>query len=406
MSEPMAPASEQSPTLDGQLRSRADGTGIEEAFLPSPCVQSHAANLMPLPGGDLGCVWFGGTQEGKSDISIYFSRLPRGARAWTTPVRLSDDADRSEQNPILFPAPDGTLWLLHTAQRSGNQDTSVVRRSISRDAGATWGPADVPIDEPGTFVRQPLVVLDNGDWLLPCFLCRTAPGTRWLGDQDSSVVRITSDQGRTWREVTVPQSTGLVHMNIVPGGRGGLVALFRSRWADNIYRSRSSDGGRTWSPPIATTLPNNNSSIQATRLADGRIALVFNNIARTAATERRASLYDEIEDDDGAIETAAAPQVRAGGGQAFWGTPRAPVTLAVSADDGETWRVVADLETGDGYCLTNNSEQRLNRELSYPSIAQSPDGWLEVAFTYHRQAIKHLRVPLALLERPGPTPRG
>ena len=48
------------------------------ADIPSPCVQNHAANLMPLPNGDLACVWFGGSQEGKSDISIYFSRLPAG----------------------------------------------------------------------------------------------------------------------------------------------------------------------------------------------------------------------------------------------------------------------------------------------------------------------------------------
>jgi predicted neuraminidase len=126
--------------MDGRLRARGDGSGIVEAYLPSPCVQNHAANLMPLADGDLGCVWFGGTQEGKSDISVYFSRLRAGQDAWSRPVRLSDDPARSEQNPILFPAPDGSLWLLHTSQQSGNQDTSVVKRRISRDGGATWGP--------------------------------------------------------------------------------------------------------------------------------------------------------------------------------------------------------------------------------------------------------------------------
>src|SRR4051812_3639818 len=88
--------------MDGRLRSRVDGSGIDEAYLPSPCVQNHAANLMPLGGGDLGCVWFGGTQEGKSDISVYFSRLHDGQDVWSTPVCLSDDPARSEQNPILF----------------------------------------------------------------------------------------------------------------------------------------------------------------------------------------------------------------------------------------------------------------------------------------------------------------
>lgn len=391
----------QSLQIDGIARLRDDGSGIEEAFLPSPCVQNHAANLMPLPGGGLGCVWFGGTQEGKSDISVYFSRLPAGGRTWTAPVQLSDDSGRSEQNPILFPAPGGELWLVHTAQVSGNQDTAFVRRRVSRDGGATWGAADVLVETPGTFVRQPLVVLANGDWLLPCFLCRTTPGQKWLGDKDVSVVKVSSDRGATWRDVMVPESQGLVHMNVVPAADGSLVALFRSRWADRIYRSASRDEGKSWTAPEPTKLPNNNSSIQATRLADGRLAMVFNNIGRTSTTERRASLYDEIEDEGEASATSGAATAvaasRVSGREAFWGTPRAPVTLAVSSDDGVSWRVAADLETGDGYCLTNNSVDGLNRELSYPSIAQAPDGTVHVAFTYHRKAIKHLRVPLALL---------
>jgi len=383
--------------MDGRLRGRGDGSGICEAYLPSPCVQNHAANLMPLGDGDLGCVWFGGSQEGKSDISVYFSRLRAGQQVWSQPLRLSDDPARSEQNPILFPAPDGALWLLHTSQQSGNQDTSVVKRRISRDGGETWGLSDVLIDVPGTFVRQPLVVLGNGDWLLPCFLCRATPGTKWLGELDISVLKISSDQGKNWKDHVVPDSFGLVHMSVVPAMDGSLSALFRSRWADRIYRSRSVDGGRTWSSPVATALPNNNSSIQATGLADGRIALVFNNVARSAATAQRLSLYDEIEDDAPQAASPATNDTPAGR-QAFWGTPRAPVTLAVSDDNGETWRLCRDLETGDGYCLTNNSEQRLNRELSYPSVTQSADGCLHVAYTYHRQAIKYLRVPLDVLD--------
>src|SRR4051794_16396718 len=137
-----------------------------EAYLPSPCVQNHAANIMPLPGGDLGCVWFGGTQEGIPDISVYFSRLSAGGDRWSEPVRLSDDPTRSEQNPILFPAPDGTLWLLWTAQISGNQDTAIVRRRISTDNGKSWGAIETLFDvvrTSGVFVRQPPAVLNNGD---------------------------------------------------------------------------------------------------------------------------------------------------------------------------------------------------------------------------------------------------
>jgi len=376
-------------SLDGVIRPASDDPVRRDAFLPSPCIQNHAANLMRLANGDLACVWFGGTQEGIPDISIYFSRLVPGAAAWSAPERLSDDPTRSEQNPVLFPAPDGRLWLLYTSQRSGNQDTAIIKVRISADDGRTWGPIGTLFDEPGTFVRQPIIVLDNGDWLLPVFLCRTRPGEKWTGDDDVSAVKISTDRGRTWQQHQVPDSLGCVHMNVEQLGDGSLLALFRSRWADRIHLSRSVDGGRTWSGPVATSLPNNNSSIQMTQLANGRLALVYNDVSAEQAIERRASLYDEIEDDDGGTVAAATAS---DGRKAFWGTPRAPMTVALSDDGGQTWPHKRNLEIGDGYCMTNNSRDGLNREYSYPTIKQLPDGSLHVAFTYFRRAIKHVEI--------------
>jgi predicted neuraminidase len=370
---------------------RADDPSRLDAFIPSPCVQNHAANILPLADGDIGCVWFGGTQEGIPDISVYFSRLGPGTNRWSEPVRLSEDPERSEQNPILFNAPDGRLWLIWTAQLSGNQDTAIVRRRISADHGRSWGPIETLFDrvgDSGVFVRQPPVVLADRSLLIPLFYCVGTPGRKWLGDHDTSAVRISADGFATWTEHAVPGSTGCVHMNVETLGDGTLLALFRSRWADNIYESRSADQGRTWTVPAATALPNNNSSIQFTRLANDHLALVYNHSNVADATERRTGLYDDIGEAD---DAAAAPEA-AGGRTAFWGVPRAPMSLAISEDGGRTWPFRRDLERGDGYCMTNNSREKINRELSYPSIKQGPDGALHIAFTYFRQAIKYVRV--------------
>lgn len=362
----------------------------QQAMLPSSCPQNHAANLLPLPDGDVLCVWFGGTQEGIADISVWCSRLVKGSGRWSDAVKLSDDPTRSEQNPVLFLDPDNVLWLLYTAQKSGNQDTAIVRYRQSMDFGQNWGPIATLLDQPGTFIRQPVVVLTNGDWLLPVFYCRTQPGEKWVGNNDDSVVKISRDKGKSWRDVAVPDSTGCVHMNITLLKDGSLLALYRSRWADHIYQSRSHDGGQSWSAPLATELPNNNSSIQVTTLANGDLALVFNAMSAEGASERRTSLYDEIEDEDD-VAVTAEPVIHSGK-TAFWGAPRAPMTLAISRDGGKSWPFRRNLDEGDGYCMTNNSQQKLNREFSYPSIKQGLNGELHIAYTYFRQAIKYVRV--------------
>ncbi len=370
--------------MDGTASAGALAPVHEDHFIPTPCVQNHAAFLHMLPDGDLGCVWFGGTQEGVPDISVHFSRLKPGEAGWTEAVKLSDDPTRSEQNPLLFTAPDGKLWLLWTAQVSGYQDTAIVRHRISADGGASWGAIGTLIDRPGTFIRQPVIVMRDGAWLLPAWRCPTPPAGAWRGDDDSSFVLLSTDQGQHWSEHDVPGSTGCVHMNILKLQDGSLLALYRSRWADNIYASRSMNG-RDWTAPERTELPNNNSSIQATVLANGHIALAYNHASAADATARRKSLYDDL----GGELAEEAPVT---GRNAFWGAPRAPMTIAISEDGGRTWPHRRDVETGDGFCLTNNSKEKLNRELSYPSILQAPDGALHLAYTHFRQAIRHVRV--------------
>lgn len=378
------------PDCCGRLSINKNDSARIEAFLPTECVQNHAANLLPLPNGDLLCTWFGGTQEGIADISAYYSRLKKGSQTWTKAVKLSNDATRSEQNPLFFLAPDNVLWLLYTAQIAGNQDTAIVRYRQSHDFGETWGPIKTLLEDPnkGIFIRQPITVMPNGDWLLPVFYCIAKPGEKWVGSYDTSGVMISKDNGKTWFNVDVPDSLGCVHMNILLLKDNSLYALFRSRWADNIYASRSTDGGYHWSTPIATNLPNNNSSIQATVLNNGHIALVFNQSSAKDAIARRISLYDEIENESCANKKEA--EIIDGQKNAFWGAPRAPMSLAISMDNGETWPYIRHLDEGDGYCMTNNSKDSLNREFSYPTIKQGLDGKLHIAYTYFRMAIKYV----------------
>ena len=226
---------------------------------------------------------------------------------------------RQEQNPSLFLAPDGAVWAVYTAQldrvpgKDNMQFTSVIRRQKSTDGGRIWGEPDVLFAREGSFCRQPIQVLASGRWIFANWLCSdSASGLAG----DPTAFQISDDQGCTWRTVEMPGSNGRVHANVVELAPGRLAAFMRSRAADFIYRSESLDDGNTWSEPVPTVLPNNNSSISAVKLQSGRIAVAYNPTH------------------------TPAPQP----GVAAWPGLRCPVAVALSEDGGLTWPMIRHME--------------------------------------------------------------
>lgn len=340
-----------------------------EALIPNaPFDSCHAADLLELPCGDILCCWFAGSDEGNADISIVMSRLKTGESTWSRPEIISDDSSRSEQNPSLFLAPDGEIWVMYTAQVARTPDmdpkfnlqyTAEIRCRKSRDNGYTWGPREVMFSREGSFCRQKIQVLSNGrfvfgNWI--CFSDETRNGS------DITVVQISDDQGKTWREVEIPESRGRVHGNLVETAPGRVVALFRSRFADRIYRSVSEDYGETWTAPVRTELPNNNSSISAIRLQSGSLALIYNPVCFNDDTEKTV-----------------------------WPEQRCPVAIAISEDEGITWPYIRVIEPGEGFVGAWNDIN--NRRYEYPVIMQGKDGGIHGAYSWGtRRCIKYVCV--------------
>jgi predicted neuraminidase len=73
-----------------------------------------------------------------------------------------------------------------------------------------------------------------------------------------------------------------------------------------------------------------------------------------------------------------------------WGVPRAPVCVCISDDGGLSFPVRILIEDGPGTCLSNDSTDGRNKEMSYPWLLETPDGTLHIAYTYHRRAIKYV----------------
>lgn len=168
---------------------------------------------------------------------------------------------------------------------------------------------------------------------------------------------------------------------------GRLLAFYRSRDADAVYKSYSDDDGETWSEPEKTQLPNNNSGVQAAMLASGTIAIVFNNLR---------------------------------GDHGRW-----PLSVALSTDEGYTWGWVRDLEPergrgggggdgsgggeggGGGGGGEEGGEERLDEEAggmgeySYPSLVEHPRGVIHVSYTFRRETVRYCRISEAWI-RAGP----
>lgn len=350
---------------------------LQERKIPTPCVSNHASNLLELGNGDLLCVWFGGSMEGSSDISIYMARFDRSRDAWLKPARMSDDGTRSEQNPALFRHPSGELWLLYTAQDKADQGTAVVRLRRSADDGKTWSETTDLIAQPGTFIRHAPVVSPSGLLLLPIW---HSDMRNAFGD-DASFVQVSADGGRSWEAVAVPNSQGCVHMDILENCR---VAFFRRRQADFIFRSVSEDGGRSWSSPEPTTLLNNNSSIQARTLRDGRLAIVYNEIA-AAGRSGESAVPPWIKDRQAFL--AACGTIENG---AIWGVPRNPLILATSTDLGQSWRRELTLEADATLRSVHDERGAFVGDYSYPSIIQTSDDRVQVSYSYLRDYVKHV----------------
>ena len=340
--------------------------GTIEARIPNGGYRSgHGPALLELPNGDLLCVWFAGSFEGNADVHIVCSRLEKDSEAWTEPVDVSGDPERSEQNPSLFYGPDGAAWCMYTAQldrqagKDNMQFTAVVRCQKSTDGGRTWGPYETVFPEEGTFCRQPIQILSNGRWIFSNWLCTdSAEGL----SGDPTAFRISDDQGKTWRTVMMPESHGHVHANVVELEPGHLVPFMRNREAYRIHRSESFDYGETWSEPKPTPLPNNNSSISAIKLQSGRVAIAYNP------------------------PCTPHPQP----GKAAWPGLRCPVAVALSEDGGLTFPIIRWMERGEGYIGDENKTN--NKQYEYPYLMQTKDGMIHLAYAaWTRDAMKYVR---------------
>jgi predicted neuraminidase len=306
-----------------------------------PFASCHASTLLALPGGDVLAAWFGGTREKAPDVAIWGAR--RSAGRWSHPRKLADREGIAHWNPVLFANDRGSVFLVYKVGVDVTSWHSMVMRSD--DGGESWSDP-VPLVEGDIGGRGPVrnkpIRLRDGKLL--------APASIETADRWDAFVDISTDQGLTWRKSAfVPidhgrfEGKGVIQPTLWESEPGKVHMLLRST-AGRIYRSDSFDGGQTWCPAYATSLPNNNSGIDLVRLDSGVLALVCNPVGEN------------------------------------WGK-RTPLTLFASTDNGLTWGDELVLEDGPG-------------EYSYPAIIAKGNRIL-ISYTWKRERIAYWELETA-----------
>lgn len=320
--------------------------------------QCHASTIVQTPKGSLLCAWFGGTREKNPDVSVWMSKFENGQ--WSKPVRAAKVDERAHWNPVLFRDAHN---MIHLFFKVGVDETHWQTYWISSDdSGDTWSaPAElVPGDVGGRGpVKNQPIVLSDGAWLAPASI-ESKEGRRdvWKAFADRSV-----DGGKTWQRsayfavATVEngkpdrdfRGAGAIQPTFWESAPGHVYALVRTA-SGHVWNTESTDGGLTWSPYRVTDLPNNNSGLDALRLDDGRVVLIYNPVGKN------------------------------------WG-PRTPLDIAISSDDGRSWTTIAHLE----------DDPDRGNEYSYPTVVETESG-IAVSYTWQRQRIRCWQIPLSALK--------
>jgi len=242
-------------------------------------------------------------------------------RTWTKDDRtiIENEGGMNVMSVSLLRLQSGEIALFYLLKNSERDCRPLMR--VSDDEGTTWGqPAMCITDETGYYVlnNDRAVQLTSGRLLLPVCL-HTVAGSPKMDWQGTVMCYLSDDSGKTWRrgrtaqkgydaagKRITAQEPGVVEL------KDGRVMMFIRASGGCQYLAFSSDGGDTWSAPVASDIKSPVSPASIKRLpSTGDLLLVWNDHAAIPAELSKK---------------------------------RVPLSTAISKDDGKTWQHVKALE--------------------------------------------------------------
>ena len=307
----------------------------------------HAVSMASSNRHRIYAFWWGGSREGGKDVSIFMSHRDR-TQSWSKPKAiLNIEQARSSLgryakklgNVAAIVDREDRMWLFFVSVSAGGWSGSSINFIRSEDGGKTWERPRKIITSPffnvSTLVRSQPFLFNDGTIGIPIYHEFVGKFSELLRINPDGV--IVSKRRLTWGRHSLQPTF------IISSGTDAL-ALHRQHETDHrkIIATQTKDGGAKWGRETLLPLPNPDAAVAALRAWDGKYLLVFNN-------------------------------------QEYG---RSNLSIAVSTDEGRTWKIVHELE--------NTSEPvGTSDEYSYPSLVQARDGMFHVAYTWKRSRIAH-----------------
>ncbi len=413
-----APAEAAAPA--GAAPGAGSGSGSPPGSVPvwrsasqQPGAAVHAASGVKLRDGRIRAVWFSGSREGASDVSIRTAVFEPRTGQWSAestalsrPALAAASARFIKKlgNPVLARAADGRLHLYVVAVSLGGWAGSSITRLVSDDEGERWHSPRRLVSSPflnlGTLVKGVPVAYADGRVGLPAYHELIERFPEWL---------VLGADGRVQSRVRPPASVNNLQpvVRVLDERRAEMWMRHASAGTPaRITRSRSEDAGLSWSPVQATDWPNPNAAVTVLARRGGDSLLVFND---TEAGRGNLSLawagppasgsplnwtrLARLEGEPGEVPPGlAAESYRR---LLTEGVARLPPPEGASRSSDEAAIVDAAARQ---LCFATAQGPTCNREFSYPSLVEGDDGSVHLFFTWHRARILHLQMPASWIE--------
>jgi len=346
------------PSASGFAMGRASGTqdrdpapSYNERYASHAATPSvHSAAAIAIPGG-LRAFWFGGAEEGAADVAIYSATYDPATDQWSAEQPVATRASTAQGvhryirklgNPAVLRDTAGRIWLFYVSVSVGGWSASAINAMVSTDEGVTWDRPRRLVSSPflnvSTLVKGRPFLFEDGSIGVPAY--------HELAGKFGEILRV-DGQGNVIGKTRLSHGRVAIQPVVVPRSSTEAVAFMRNATGEGqLVMLRTRDGGQTWTEPARLALPNPNSAIDAIAMADGGLALVFNNRAKD----------------------------------------RDNLSLAISHDAGDTWRVLHRFEDAPPREVKPD-------EFSYPSLLALDHGGesFHLLYTWKRSHIKHVK---------------